>query len=224
MKRSAAALDIALVCAAIVLAWAITRIVLYPALGIPDYYPAILRPILGFLTAWVLLRRRGERWTNFGLRTPTRWGIAIVGAVALYLVNLALVMWVVPAIAAMFKPDAQPSFLAYIRGNAAAFALWLSIGWIVGGFIEECLFRGFLLTRVSQLFRNPAIGLPVAVIAQAVLFGMLHLYGGVFAFLFTAVFAVANGIFYLLFGRNLWPLIAVHGAWNSVQIWSVYSS
>ena len=53
---------------------------------------------------------------------------------------------------------------------------------------------------------------------------MLHLYGGGFAFLFATVFALANGVFYLAAGRNLWPLIVVHGVWNSVQIWSVYLS
>jgi hypothetical protein len=25
-------------------------------------------------------------------------------------------------------------------------------------------------------------------------------------------------------GRNLWPLIAVHGVWNTVGIWGTYAS
>ena len=150
--------------------------------------------------------------------------LAIAGAVALYLVNMALSEWVVPAIADIFKPRPQVSFLEYVRGNFGAFVLWLAIGWIVGGFIEECLFRGFLLTRVSQLFANPAAGLAVGIVAQAVLFGSLHLYGGAFAFIYATVFAIANGIFYVLLGRNLWPLIVVHGVWNTVGIWSTYAS
>jgi membrane protease YdiL (CAAX protease family) len=224
MKSSHAALDVAGVVAAIVFAWGLTRLVLYPALAIPETAPAILRPILGFLAAWVLLRRRGERWASVGLRRPSRWDVAIAGAIALYLVNMALQQWVVPALANVFAPQPQPSFLGYIRGNASGFALWLAIGWVVGGFMEECLFRGFLLTRVSQLFVNPAVGLPAAIVAQALLFGALHLYGGAFAFLYAAVFATASAIFYLLLGRNLWPLIVVHGLWNSVAMWSTYSS
>ena len=163
-----------------------TRLALYPALGIPDNAPAILRPILGFLAAWAMLRKRGERWASLGLARPTNWIVAIGGAVALYLVNMALSQWAVPAIADVFKPQPQVSFLDYVRGNVGGFVLWAAIGWIVGGFIEECLFRGFLLTRVSQLF--------------------------------------ANGIFYVLLGRNLWPLIVVHGVWNTVGIWSTYAS
>ena len=58
--------------------------------------------------------------------------------------------------------------------------------------------------------------------AQALLFGALHLYAGAFAFVFAAVMALASGAFYLILGRNLWPLIAVHGVWNTVAMWSIY--
>ncbi|HEY4997886.1 MAG TPA: hypothetical protein VII36_02025 [Usitatibacter sp.] len=37
-------------------------------------------------------------------------------------------------------------------------------------------------------------------------------------------FAMAHGLFYVLLGRNLWPLIVVHGVWNTVGMWSTYSS
>jgi uncharacterized protein len=224
MKRLAPALDVAVVIAAIVFAWGLTRLVLYPALGIPDTAPAILRPILGFLAAWAMLRKRGERWASLGLTLPSSWAVAIAGGVALYLVNMALSQWLVPAIAAVLKLQAQASFLAYVSGNLPGLALWVAIGWIVGGFMEECLFRGFLLTRVSQLFANPAAGLAVGIVAQAVLFGALHLYAGAFAFIYATLFAIANGIFYVLLRRNLWPLIVVHGVWNTVGIWSVYAS
>jgi uncharacterized protein len=224
MKRLEPAIDVAVVIAAIVFAWGLTRLALYPALGIPDTAPAILRPILGFLAAWAMLRKRGERWASLGLARPRNWMVAIAGTVALYLVNMALSEWAVPAIAGIFKPQAQVSFLEYVRGNLGGFVLWVAIGWIVGGFIEECLFRGFLLTRVSQLFANPAAGVAVGIISQAVLFGSLHLYGGAFAFIYATVFALANGIFYVLLGRNLWPLIVVHGVVNTVGIWSTYAS
>lgn len=223
MRFPRPALDIIAVIAAIVFAWGLTRLVLYPALGIPEYAPAILRPILGFFTAWAVLRRRGERWSSLGLRRPSSWALAIGGGVALYLVNMALARWAVPALAAIVTPVQQPSFLAYIRGNLGGFLLWAAIGWVVGGFMEECLFRGFLLTRVAELFEHRGLGAAIGIVAQALLFGALHLYGGTFAFLFAAVFALANGIFYVALGRNLWPLIVVHGVWNTLSMWSVYS-
>ncbi len=224
MTRREAAFDITIVLAAIVAAWAITRLALYPALGIPENFPAILRPILGFLAACALLYHRGSGFGSLGLRRPANIWIAIAGAVALYAVNWALSQWAVPLLAELIHPVAQPSFLGYVRGNTAAFLSWVAIGWIVGGFMEEVLFRGFLLTRVSRLFADPALGLAVGIVAQALLFGALHLYAGAFAFVFAATLAVSSGLFYLLLGRNLWPLIVMHGAWNTAAIWSVYSS
>ncbi len=218
------AVDLAIVLAAIGCAWQLTKWLIYPALGVPDNAPMILRPILGFFAAWAVLRWHGEGWAGLGLRRPPKLWVAAAVAVALYLANMALSEWVVPLLAQWIAPVQQPSFMAYIRGDLAGFLTWLAIGWIVGGFIEELLFRGFLLNRIAGLLGGTKTALVAAVVAQAVLFGMLHLYAGGFAFLFAALFALANGAFYLAAGRNLWPLIAVHGVWNSVQIWAVYRS
>jgi membrane protease YdiL (CAAX protease family) len=218
------AVDLAIVLVAIGCAWQLTKWVLYPALGVPDNAPMILRPILGFVAAWAVLRWRGEGWAGLGLRRPPKLWIAAAVAVALYLTNAALSAWVVPVLAQWIAPVQQPSFMAYVRGSLGGFLTWLAIGWIVGGFIEELLFRGFLLNRIADLLGGTKAALVAAVVAQAVLFGMLHLYGGAFAFLYATVFALANGAFYLAAGRNLWPLIVVHGVVNSVAIWEVYRS
>jgi membrane protease YdiL (CAAX protease family) len=223
-RTATLAADIAIVLAAIAFAWQLSKWILYPFLGVPDNFPMILRPILGVFAAWGVLRWRGESWASLGLRRPADLRIAIAVAVALYLVNLALSTWVVPLIAQWIAPTRQPPFLAYIRGNTSGFLTWLAIGLVVGGFIEELLFRGFLLSRIGALLGGSRPALALAVVAQAVLFGMLHLYGGGFAFLYATVFAIANGAFYLAAGRNLWPLILVHGASNAVQIWGVYRS
>ena len=196
---------------------------LYPALSIPDYAPLILRPIGGVLAAWAVLRWRGEGWSTLGLRRPASWPRAIGAAVALYLAMLAISTWVVPFVAALVHPTQRPSFLAALPGNLPMFAGWLAVSWLVGGLSEELLFRGFLLDRVAKLLGNTAIALAVAAVAQAILFGMLHLYAGSFAFIYASLFAVTTAAFYLAGGRNLWPMILVHGTWDTVAMWSVYS-
>jgi uncharacterized protein len=224
MNAREAAGDVAVVLSAIGVAWGASRLVLYPALSIPDNAPVILRPITGFFVAWWLLHWRSLGWDSLGLRKPTVWWRAVGGAIALYLVNMALSQWAVPVLAQMLHPQLLPSFMLYIRGDFPAFLLWVAVGWVVGGFMEECLFRGFLLGRIAQLFGGGGAGLAAGIVAQALLFGSMHLYGGAFAFVYATVFALANGIFYLLLGRNLWPLIVVHGVWNTVAVWGIYAS
>jgi uncharacterized protein len=223
VTRPKAAVDLAIVLGAITLAWALTRWLIYPALAIPDYAPLIPRPITGFLVAWFVLQWRGERWASLGLRLPPSWQRAIALGVGLYLVDLAVSEWVVPWIASLVHPVQRPSFLGYVHGNVVGLVTWLTIGWVVGGFCEECLFRGFLLDRVEKMLGGGVIAIAVAIVAQSILFGSLHLYAGTFAFLYASLFALTHGIFYVLGGRNLWPLIVVHGIWDSVGIWGVYA-
>lgn len=219
-----ATIDLAIVLGGIALAWVATRWLIYPALAIPDYAPLIPRPITGFLVAWFVLHWRGELWESLGLRKPASWPRAIAVAVALYAADYAVSTWVVPEVAAIVHPVQRPSFLGYVRGNVTGLVTWVAIGWIVGGFLEECLFRGFLLNRVEKALGGGALAVGVAIVAQSILFGSLHLYAGTFAFLYASLFALTHGIFYVLAGRNLWPLILVHGTWDMIGIWGVYNS
>lgn len=202
--------------------WAITRWWLYPALGVPAHAPMLLRPILGFLIAWWLITRAHESWRDYGLRKPASWlGLVLQCGLLLGAVWLSS-RFLVPPLAATLDARTAPSILGYLHGNEVALAGWLAIGWGVGGFIEEVLFRGFLLSRIEAMLGSGRWAGIVAVIGQAVLFGALHLYQGGFGFVFASLFAAIYGVAYLLFGRNLWPLILIHGAWNSVAIWGAY--
>ena len=223
LTRRAAAVDLAIVLAAITVAWASSRFVIYPALGIPDYAPLVLRPIIGFLVAWWVLHRRGTSWASLGLRKPSSIGLAVAITVGAYLVELAVWQWVVPMLADWFHPTQRPSFLGHLHGNAAALVAWLAVAWLVGGICEECLFRGFLLNRVEASLGGGPAALAGGVLAQAALFGTLHLYGGTFAFMYAALFGVVYAVVYLIARRNLWPTIVVHGVADSVAFWGVYT-
>jgi uncharacterized protein len=216
-----------LVLSAIGGAWVLSRWWLYPALDLPHYAPMILRPILGFAMAWWLIARAGERWRDYGLRRPASWRRLILQSAALFVTVWLAARYVVPRLAHIFGASASPSMLDTIGGNEVAFLAWLAIAWGVGGFIEELLFRGFLLNRVEAFVGAHAggrVAAVVAVCAQAVVFGALHLYQGSFGFVFAALFALIYGVAYRLFGRDLWPLILVHGSWNTVAIWGAYAA
>jgi uncharacterized protein len=221
-QQTQAARDIAVVLMAIAAAWLFTRFLLYPALSVPDNAPMLLRPIAGFLAAWWLLHRAGQHCPQLGLARPRSLLWLLIACVLLYAVMSATARWLVPPLARALGAQGSPQFLAYIAGNTIAFAGWIAIGWLVGGLIEELLFRGFLLDRVSQLAGGGAIGAAAGIVAQALLFGALHLYQGSTGFVFTGLFALVYGVAFIVLGRNLWPLILVHGAWNSVAITGFY--
>lgn len=224
VSRRVAARDIVIVVAAIGLAWLFSRYWLYPRLGLPDNAPLLLRPLLGFAVAWLLIRFAGQRWRDLGLRRPGNLASALLGTVVLFTLVYLASTRLVPVLAGLFSATPGPVFLGYIRGNTVAFVGWIAIAWSVGGFAEELLFRGFLIDRASAAFGSGWLAGAGAVSLQAALFGLMHLHQGSLGLVFSATMAVIYGVVYLSCGRNLWPLILVHGAWNSVAIAGLYRS
>ena len=88
--------------------------------------------------------------------------------------------------------------------SAAEKGLWLVLCLSVG-VCEEVIYRGYCLSRLARAFRNPA----VALLVQAVCYGLLH-----FAFGATWIaFTTAAGLFFgliVLWRRSLWPAVIVH--------------
>jgi len=77
-------------------------------------------------------------------------------------------------LASVVSIEPRPDFFGYVHGNTVAFAGWVAISWLVGGFSEELLFRGFLLSKIGRMFRSPVVGMVAGLTAQALLFGSLH--------------------------------------------------
>lgn len=224
INRQTVVVQVIAVVVAITGAWLLSRFALYPWLGIPDYAPMILRPIAGFSMAWLVLWLASERWADYGLAKPHGPLHLVLTAVGLYIAVFAVNRFAVPAIAEWLQFTGGPSIFGYIRGNGVALVGWLAVSWVVGAWCEELLFRGFLLNKLSRLAGEGWLAVAVGVIAQAVLFGLLHLYQGPFGFVFAFVSACVFGLGYVVSGRNLWPLIIVHGVWNSVGIYGIYTS
>jgi hypothetical protein len=148
----------------------------------------------------------------------------VIAGIVAYGALIVLSPSVASVLIAWLPATVQPAdFLAYIHGNLAATLPWLGIAWVVGGFCEEALFRGFLLNRLATLLGGGPIAMTVGVIAQALLFGSLHFYGGSIACAQAAFFGLMLGIAYLAAGRNLLPLMVVHGVWDTVGIWGTYT-
>ena len=120
-----------------------------------------------------------------------------------------LMMWV-PLMAFLFGLDASPvlSILtAFI--DSEAFPLFKNLLYVAVfvPFIEELLFRGFVLDLTLEVY-----GFWPSIIISAILFGLVH----------VAAFSVLNAFFLgLIYGYvriktdSLWPSIFLHSMWNA---------
>ncbi len=214
MTRFQAWIDIALFIALMLIAsqaLALARALL----TFPLPYLIILQGTLILLILYALLRYRGQRWSDVGMR-PFRardLGYALLTLLGAYGANFALMSaayWLDPqAFKAHLSELTQLArLLSQGRTYAELFAMMLFVG-----VYEELAARGFLLHRSLTALGDKA----AAVIFSAVLFGLGHLYQGWLGVVQTAVIGAVFAVAVLRFG-SLWPAILAHSGLNTLYL------
>ncbi len=176
------------------------------------------------------MRKNGETWSDLGLKRPQSWRkmtmwtlIALILTVAAGILLDGFSSEALGDVAQQAERDHGARF-ANVPGNTPVFLYWLAVAWIIGGFVEEMLFRGLLIARFETLFSHVPLGLVFAIILPAIIFGQQHYYyQGISGAVSTGGIAVVSGILYVLFKRNLWPLTLSHGLANTIGLTLIYT-
>jgi uncharacterized protein len=182
------------------------------------------RIVVLMAAASVLLRLSGRRWADAGLRKvkPLRFILAIpLGLAAAFAISSAAEV----AVAKLgIQGTPADDWYSALRGNLELYLFYLiPVTWGTAAFGEEMLFRGFFLDALQRLFGSSGpIGTTIAIIAQAVIFGLLHLYQGAAGASVAAALGLALGFVWWFSGRNLWAGIVVHGIIDSFSITGLY--
>jgi len=114
------------------------------------------------------------------------------------------------------------SFFKQLNGNTVAFLLSLPLVWIMGGFFEEVIFRGFLLNQLIRILGNNKLAIVISLLVTAVFFGFMHSYQGVSGIWLTGTIGLMLGIIFIINKRNLWINIMVHGLIDTVAMTVFY--
>ena len=160
--------------------------------------------------AWGLIRLRGERLADIGLKRPASWmrtfiigiGLAAIVFIAMYLSEKA-----------GFRRDL--SKFKDVQGNVELALLGVFYAFLGAGFYEEFMFRGFLMQGLAMLFGASRGAWIVACILQGALFGAAHAYQNPLGIAITGTLGVLMGLLVLASGRNLWPVIIGHGLFDA---------
>lgn len=192
--------------------------------------PATLITTLILLT--IYMHRQGEKWTSLGLR-------ALPGAkakllllpqafliFATVLATMVLLTKGLESIGLHFMsetPEGEKERWGVIEGNLQQYLILIALSWISAGFGEEMFFRGFVITKLQTVFNGTKLASALAVLLAALLFGYVHFYyQGLAGLVNAGVIGLIFGTFFLLYKRNLWPLILAHGFINSLGFTSEF--
>lgn len=97
---------------------------------------------------------------------------------------------------------------------------WMLKGILLGGILEEVLFRGFLVGWGAQLF-GKRWALPLAILV-AILFGLGHVNQAVVGQILTGIAGLSFGLTYVACGCKLLPAIVAHGTANALTVSKIY--
>lgn len=180
--------------------------------------------LIGLGIATWRLRVQGQSWPLLGLSRPRSWARALLAVVALYAAVIAGMLLIVEPLAhgLGWRPLDLSTF-ANLRGNSIELAKMLLIAWTTAAIGEELLFRGFLLARLETSLGDRRMFTALAVVLQAALFGVAHAYLGPRGMASAALVGLIYGTWFMLRGRNLWPLIIAHGLTDTVSLFAIYA-
>ncbi|MBS1523303.1 MAG: CPBP family intramembrane metalloprotease [Bacteroidetes bacterium] len=131
-------------------------------------------------------------------------GFFLLSVFLLYLSSIgAAIVSAVPVLLGEHENDAMMKKIVAIVTGHQAMIFFIAL---TAGVTEELIFRGYLLTRLSQWFKNNI----AAVIVSSLLFAALHYkYGSLRELIFTFLIGVIFSIYYIKY-RNIKAIIVTH--------------
>ncbi len=186
-------------------------------------------PAAGVIGAFIiaiaisLIARKHGSFRDMGFRSPESWP-KLLGTTLGYglIIQMVFTIIIEPGLERLTGDAVDISVFDGVRGDFVNFLLLMGLGWIVGGFLEEFTFRGFIVGRVRWLLGSGVAATWVAVLVAAVPFGLAHLYQGITGMIATGIIGFVLGAVYVYHRFNLWYSVFTHGFINTLGIISIY--
>ncbi|MEM7504491.1 MAG: CPBP family intramembrane glutamic endopeptidase [Pseudomonadota bacterium] len=170
------------------------------------------------------MRARQISWADLGLCAPKSYKhAALATAVTLGLAIFLIILFQIINDQVDFglAPDTSNedaiSKFGDLGGNWALFLMIIPFVWVQSA-LEELLDRGFLITWIEKTLSGGLAATVFAVVAQAAIFGFRHSNDLSERSITVGLIGLAMGVGYVLFNRNLWPLILAHCALNTMSM------
>ena len=177
-----------------------------------------------FIGGVVLLNKNtiGWSWGDLGLARPNTWWKPILVTVLVFISLVLFSRYLQPYFYQLGeKPDISQLFV--LNGNLQLLIFSIIFVWITAAFLEELVFRGFLIPALEIIFGRNRWSTWASLIVSSLIFGLIHAWQGISGILITSCIGFIFGVAYLLNGRRIWPIIAVHGIVDTITLVSIYN-
>ena len=162
---------------------------------------------------------RDQGLGSLGLRAPENWWATLGLGLALGAgIQLLSVVLIEPLSEKLTHRQHDHSVLAGTKGNWKMLLLWIVTVWVLVAFVEEGVYRGFLMTETAWLLGFGRLALIANLFFSSLVFGLSHGYQGRAGILSTGIVGLLLGLIFIRSGFNLWLPVFVHGFIDTVGI------
>ncbi len=156
---------------------------------------------------------------ELGLGVPHSWW-RVVGFAAVWTGLMLAYSPLADRLATLWfdQPPTLESFRALQQSRAKLIA-GIVVAWMLGGILEELVFRGIVLKSVVSLLTAwlaAPIATAVAICVAAVGAGVMHFYQGPRAMVIITQLSILFGVLYVVSGYDLWTVMMCHGLYDTV--------
>jgi membrane protease YdiL (CAAX protease family) len=177
--------------------------------------------IFGITIALITFWAKRWDWSYFGLSKPN-WIKSIISGM-LYSIGIFVLVDIIiqPIFEHLFGEINLQAFDG-IKGNFISYLIFILFMWIVAGFGEEFLFRGYIVKRLAIIFGDTNKSWIIAVTITAIIFGLGHIYQGTSGVLTTGIIGFIMGMIFFRHRQNLSIAMFTHGFYDMIGITLLY--
>jgi membrane protease YdiL (CAAX protease family) len=155
---------------------------------------------------------------ELGLIRPASWPGTLAWGIGAGLGMLLVArLFINPLAVALFGQLLDPALFDPLEGQLPQLLVNVFlISWVHAALCEEIIFRGFFLRWTERLLGGGGNALVVAILVQALLFGLSHFPQGLPGIMVTTMGGILWGAIFVAAGRRLWIVIVGHATFDTV--------
>ena len=180
-----------------------------------------LGTLLFYIVVFVTLWAKKWDWKYFGI-TKQSWLKTIINAFLYSIFLFVLIEFLMQPFLELYFGKIDLSEVSAIEGNFTNYVLFIILGWILGGFCEEIIYRGYVVKRLAIIFGDTNKAWFLSAIIASIAFGFAHNYQGPSGIINAAIIGFIFALIFIYNRKNLMLPILTHGIYNMVAITLIY--
>jgi hypothetical protein len=182
------------------------------------WLPTLVLLVMAALS--LLARREPPATLGFHrLHSPRRVVLVVLGITIIW--TLLKVALLIPVLERLTGERQDLGQFEELQGNLPLLLALLGLSWTLAAVGEETAYRGYLLTRLTDVLGSARVGLSAAVLGSSLLFALAHTEQGIVGMALTFVDALLFAGLRLWYG-SLWAPVLAHGMNNTLGLVAYY--